>query len=216
MCSAGHHGIFSTHVDFASRGDAATRKIMRNSIIAALVLVLSGCGDGALTLNTGVSPKVPLSDVTDDEAMKICLAVVGYIDDLLPRTRVEQVVCTMAGVGAEAALGGSGQCEVTRDQCLEDPPAVESIADGISCDSASADAFADCEGATVGDIEQCFSDLGKRLDSILDQITCSKLGGDSDAADALTEELTTAFDDANQPESCRRLSEACPAANIFG
>jgi hypothetical protein len=181
-----------------------------------LLTACLGCGESALSLDTGVSPKTPLSDVSDEEAMKICVAIVQYIDALLPPSRIQVTACTMAGVGAEAVLGGSGQCEVTRDQCLENPPAIDPLLSSSSCDSASADALAGCDGATVGDVERCVSDLGRTLDSILDQITCSSLGGDSTAGEALVGDFEASFDEENQPESCRRLSEACPEANIFG
>jgi hypothetical protein len=214
MCSPRLQEILSQH-DLASRHRAAKENLMRNFSLAFLTLTLIGCGDGSLTLDTGVAPRTPLSEITDGDATKICLALGDYIGDLIPQSRVERIVCTIAGAAAEAALGGSGQCEVTRDQCLENPPEVETFDANFVCDEIDAGVFAGCDGATVGDLEDCFSDVGARVDRILGQITCSNIGGDPTAGDDLLEDFVASFDEANQPESCRRLSDACPGFTIF-
>jgi hypothetical protein len=188
---------------------------MRNTIIAMLSLALVSCGDGSLTLNTGVAPSTPLSEISDDDANKICVALGEYIGELIPQDRIERIACTIAGAAAEATLGGSGQCEVTRDQCLEDPPEVDTFEDGFACEEFDADAFSGCDDATVGDLEDCIGDLGARVDRILDQITCANLGGDISAGEDLFADFAESFEEENQPESCKRLRDACPGFTIF-
>src|SRR5690606_18670131 len=122
------------------------------------------CGESALSFDSGVSGKKPLSELTDDDAQKMCLALADYMRELVPEQRTAEVACTMEGIVTEAITGDSGQCEVTRDQCLADGPAVEPIFGDVDCASASAGTFAGCDEATVADVERCVSDMGEAMD----------------------------------------------------
>lgn len=191
---------------------------MKSPLLACLALALVGCSDGSPALDTGVPPRTPLSDLTDGEATQMCEAFADYIGDLLPRGRLERVACTMAGVATEAVSGESGACEEVRDACLEDTSELDLDFElgELQCDEFDGSLFAECHDATVGDVEQCFTDIGRAIDRVFDEATCSRLAGDPEAAEELGAELDGLFEGEDAPESCRRLSEACPDANIFG
>lgn len=173
---------------------------MKIRLISALAigLLTSACGS-----SSGVDGNKPLSELTKDDAERLCEFAADLMEDVASATDTKRIGCTYQGIFVERA--GRGTCEEVRDECLEteldDDDFIEDEVDDF-CDDDSFDFAPSCD-VTVKEFEDCMKAVRDRMRDSFKNVTCDKLreaGEDDDFDD---------FDDVSGLPECRDLAERC-------
>ncbi len=174
------------------------------AVVLVSAVVATACGSSGVS--SGVDPNKSASEVTDDEAKKVCEAAQSYSESKI----TVDLGCRLAGVTtaavANALSGGELSVEDLRAACDEGVELCKDEReddgdDDSTCDSATARPAA-CD-ATVGEIETC---LTAQVDAFAES-----LGSIPSCAD-LTAEDFAELGEAETPETpseCSSLPVAC-------
>ena len=176
--------------------------------------VAAGCGDdddSGGDVSTGIAPSKLLSDVTAEEAATACTRLQAGFERVFDRDKLIDAVCTL---GAAAFADTTADCEMIRDQCIEEANMQGSDTTAqldeieFTCDGEGDAELSQCTG-TVGQLETCFNDTLEVFEAALASISCE------DAATVAEEDLDgfgAMFDE--PPASCEAVG--CPEGSPFG
>ena len=139
----------------------------------------------------------PVSTVTVDEAMQLCVAFRDYLRANLSRELQDDVFCTARALGTTT---NPADCEAMRAACLAAPTGVEYVDEAFDCSGAGP--IAGCD-ATVDSVEACYEADVQLTADRLDRIDCA-IAGDLPALEALQAPLPV-------PAACTSAGAmACP------
>lgn len=160
---------------------------------------LVGCGGG---INSGVDGSKKGSELTDDEAEKVCVATIEYSADAVSAADSCKIFGLLAYKFAEAANQNALEaCEAARDECLDEAEKAPEEPDTRACGLVDADVLSSCD-ATVAEVEGCLSALIDRSASALKKIPdCAGLEG-----------YELEDEDEDLPKSCEVVQKECPIA----
>lgn len=158
---------------------------MRKSGVIFFCGVLSiaalACGGGDGTRDKAIT------ELSEEEIQSLCEDVNAL---LLSDEEYAQVVCNISGI---MAAEQGGDCQMTIDNCLEDPPTQEPV----DCEAAASQPVPDCPEVTAGELFDCQKAQIDQLREGVD-LTCS------DSADGILD----------LPPECMALMDVCP--ELFG
>lgn len=174
------------------------------AVVLVSAVVATACSSSGVS--SGVDQNKPASEVTDEEAQKVCEAARSYSESKI----TVDLGCRFAGATAAglayALSGGQLSVEDLRAACEEGVELCKDEQDDdgdddSSCDSATARPAA-CD-ATVGDIEAC---LTAQIDTFSEF-----LGSVPSCADLTEEELSDLreIESPETPSECSSLPVAC-------
>ncbi|MBN2802476.1 MAG: hypothetical protein JXR91_05245 [Deltaproteobacteria bacterium] len=193
-------------------------------IFMALLLSVSvaSCKDdsgdgGGTTVNTGLPEDKIVSDLTDDEVYKACVAITKLVNSTADDTELLCKSEALMTVGMSYMVLGEFMtddamvttCDEAYKACMDAPATDDATTPEEECaGSSTEDIPANCN-ATVGEIENCLSDYNKlAADSIPDLPSCSSL-----TSEKLIELSASYGDMQTEPEppaSCDVVNEKCP------
>ena len=176
-------------------------------VLAVAFGTATGCGDEDLgPFDTGLDASRPLAELSGSDIDQICAT-----DEAYARAFVEGYpngFCTSRGAVAAAEAGARSPasfvaaCRPARDACL-------AASDALAAAQCSIQISDGCRG-TVGELEQCFTELYASVDpvfEIYERSSCDDL-----VTQARAEELQSALP--STPETCRQLASTCPGLQV--
>jgi hypothetical protein len=196
----------------------------------ALILTagVSGCKDDTEDSNgfdTGLPTDKKLSDLSDDDVYKSCVASVEFTNEIMSDPIMTCKIQGLTITGMAYAQAGDlmsdsliqQTCKTTYQGCLEDPPKPDTSDPAAECKGSSASDIPENCDATVGELEDCTNDYAETMqDSIDEQIPdCEEL--DQATMDELLEKYQDVDSDSlNDPDDMDGLIEqpAPPASCI--
>ncbi|MBN2529368.1 MAG: hypothetical protein JXR76_23475 [Deltaproteobacteria bacterium] len=212
-------------------------KYIRIFIMASLAIgLLLGCdtgsdNDSSNDVKLPVAEDTPASELTDEEAQKVCAAIYDVVSGQLEsaQKQIEDVKCLAVGImmtSMTIQMGGSdtdiaATCNETKASCengeMDDMMAqymegveTEEITEEDFCDGAS-EGLEDCD-ATTGEVADCvvamFNTQMTAMTSMFNDLPqCSELTSES------LEQLVDSFDNESEPETpeaCKIVEQKCP------
>ncbi len=187
------------------------------SLLACITLGMPvACGDGdssSSPIETGIAKDKPVSQMTPDEAQKICDAVAQTATEKLQSAEVQKGICGFTGYMAASGVDmedltaadvGTGSidpataCQETYTACMAQPPTAEATETIESCEIPELDC-----AATVGEVEACLNEATSSMSKLLKALPdCSDLGKELDQ-NAIMSAI---------PQKCLELQTKCPEA----
>lgn len=165
-------------------------------LVLVFLLTTAGCGSDA----TGVDAVLPASkqgkDLRPDEQKAFCEAVEQHFDDQLGAERKEANCRTDAVITATFFVGDVDveQCEKNYQNCLTQPEPVETEECSIPL------VWETC-GATVADLEACYTHYMDATAELYLTVTCDKIAEYRDHWPG---------EDYVPSEACKRAEAVCP------
>lgn len=197
------------------------------SVCLASVSFAPACGDddgdgGSTNVSTGLPRSDELSSLNDDDAVQACVNTARSFNNVLSESQLERISCVVLAVSTILAEGGEGSSAITEcneivNDCLSgelDGEAIDidiTIVTEADCGNARASATFETCDATVGDYEDCASEVKKELHHKLTSISCDGLRD----ADELEELLNSEIDVSDAPK-CKALQDECPSIDFSG
>lgn len=150
-----------------------------------------GCGDDSSS-GSGVNSNKLVSEVTDEDAKKVCRWVEKQSASVNPS---EKQICTAGVLGLAS---DETSCNKLVDQCVAGTSGELPEEEASDCDTASASDVDSCDTITVGEYEACVKAQLDALKSSLSSVSCKNAG---DAPD---------FEASTTPEACKKIERECP------
>lgn len=184
------------------------------TVTAGLALLLgTACGgddknENTTGFSTGIDPSRPASSLSAAETQQFCKAFDGLLED----PAIKGSLCQVVSVIAASLLAGNGTdaqlqmaCTQGYNECLKDDGKAEP-GSSSKCEKPAASCT-----ATIGEIEQCFSDM---------KLAFVNLGKSLPACSALTKasinQSSPASAEPTMPASCTALEKKCPDVEVPG
>lgn len=183
------------------RESPRTRRVPALAWLAAAALASAGCGRPALS--SGVPRDMLYTDVTIEDARRICEAEEAFVEAQLPAREQIELECTIDAINASAPSRDVGACQVDRRACIDSMPVVT-----VPRCETPLPPPRDCR-VTVGDYEDCVGWLvlhDAQLHALAD---CGALEDESlyqSLLDVTSEPV---------PPACERARRDCPAYFTF-
>lgn len=178
----------------------------KHKILAIFSLLMVGpliTGCNSTNFSSGVEPEKELDELTVIEQAQYCDALDEFVTGTDMTDMVRSIACRGMGIaalmGQLSPLGGDGaSCEEVYEQCMaatdlegfEPPEFPCSEGDWESC------------SITVGELEDCISELTGLLASTEDMLSCDLMS----MADSAS---TSAFESIADVESCMAVAAGC-------
>lgn len=184
---------------------------MKHFSIPQRLLALSTCllglacghDDSGSTYNSGLPSTTTAATLSTDDKQQFCRTLDQHVNATVGFQEIARLLCLPSAL---LSGGSKADCEKFLDSCAAKAPAPITVDVRNTHEQACFNSLTSCE-ATVGTLEGCINVNVAAVRSVLETISCARVG-DTAAANEVTSVMSTA-------RTCAQSSQSCSGATTL-